>query len=273
MKRMCFFSKHGSASPPTSGDAAAQVASKCCKLQQLHHGLSLWWSLDGSLTSFCDKQSGDAAADIGATLSCAAGGYGASWPFAEPQIKGMTNGECLGHSWTHLFVRAIFKFVRAILGGEGVVSILEGLAKRCWNASLCFSWQFSLGPLALQKNPSLVWLTWSREETKGHGGNSRFDFFYVRWPDLWVVGWQLLVVWTSLFFLTSKMVQQILFNPWTSSLFRLPVPPKPWWKEGKRSGEEHFVAVILACRLFTSPSPWKQRALKLIFGDLKLRTF
>ena len=50
-------------------------------------------------------------------------------------------------------------------------------------------------------------------------------------------------------------------------------PPKRWWKEGKRSGEEHFVAVIFACRLFPSPSPWKQRALKLIFWDLKLRTF
>ena len=99
-----FFSKHGSPSPPTSGDAAAQVTSKCCKLQQLHHGLSLWWSLDGSLTSFCDKQSGDAAADVGATLSCAAGGYGEPWCFAEPQIDGTTNGEGFGTpKWTHLF--------------------------------------------------------------------------------------------------------------------------------------------------------------------------
>ena len=124
--RMRFFSKHGShLLLPKTGDAAAQVTSKCCKLQQLHDGLSLWWSLDGSLRSFCHKQSGDAAADIGATLSCAAGGYGEPWCFAKPLIKGTTNGEGFGTLVDpSFFVRAIFKFGRGILAGEGVVSIL-----------------------------------------------------------------------------------------------------------------------------------------------------
>lgn len=105
-----FFKTWVTFSSQKTGDAAPQVASKCCKLQQLHHGLSLWWSLDGSLRSFCDKQSGDAAADIGATLSCAAGGYGEPWCFAEPQIDGTTNMQRFGTpKWTHLFfVRAIF---------------------------------------------------------------------------------------------------------------------------------------------------------------------
>lgn len=100
-----FFKTWVTFSSQKTGDAAAQVTSKCCKLQQLHYGLSLWWSLDGSLRSFCDKYSGDAAADIGATLSCAAGGYGEPWCFPKPQIDGTTNMQRFGTpKWTHLFL-------------------------------------------------------------------------------------------------------------------------------------------------------------------------
>lgn len=180
-----------------TGDAAPQVTSKCCKLQQLHYGLNLWWSLDGSLTSFCDKQSGDAAADIGATLSCAAGGYGEPWCFAKPQIDGTTNMQRDTKVDPSFFVRAIFlvcacHFVR--LGRE----MLKCLT--------LFLLAFFFGSLAFQKNPSLVWLTWSREK-KLKDIVAILALIFLRQMTWFVSGWMAIMYWLyelPFFFLLQK---------------------------------------------------------------------
>ena len=117
-------------------------------------------------------------------------------------------------------------------------------------------------PLASQKNPSIIQLTWSREKKLKDivailALTFMSDDLICEWLD------ELTGCMNFTFFLLQKWYK-IAMYPWIS-LFRLWFPLKRWWKERKRSGEEHFVAVILACRLFTSPSPWKQQAMKLSF--------
>lgn len=150
-----FFKTWVTFSSQKTGDAAAQVASKCCKLQQLHYGLNLWWSLDGSLRSFCDKQSGDAAADIGATLSCAAGGYGEPWRFAKRQIKGTTNMPGFGTpKWTHLFLCGPFFGLCVAFWQEKELYLFCKAWPRDAEMLHFFLLTLFFGSLAFQKNPS-----------------------------------------------------------------------------------------------------------------------
>ena len=134
---------------------------------------------------------------------------------------------------------------------------------------------FFFGSLAFQKNPSHFQLTWSREK-KLKDMVAVLALIFLRQMIWFVSGWMAIIYWLyelPFFSCFKNGKQKSLFNPWTSSLFRLPIPLNVG--ERKEREVEKSISLLSSLRadFLRHLRPGSNELWSLFGSDLKLRTF